>query len=181
MDDDSAAQIAKLQQAITQLEAQQRELGLDFAAQIAELKARLTQTISLHAGGNLAVGKLVGRDEITATQFIANTGSGAVVVGDGVAAGAGGVAVQGNVGSIHIGAKDDQTEREAAARQLYLTRLRARCYALPLAALGGDVEARQPVSLEQVYVELNTTTGIKSTILKLLHDGQPGSAERVKK
>ncbi len=178
MADDTDAQITKLQQAIEQLEAQQRELSLDLSAQIAQLNQRL---ITLQAGGDLNVGEFVGRDKITTAQTTINTGSGAVGTGGATVAGQGGVAVRGNVyGDIHMGG-EDEAQQEAAARQLYLARLRARCYALPLAALGGDVEARQPVSLDQVYVELNTTTGIKSTILKLLREGQPGSAERVKK
>jgi hypothetical protein len=76
----SRDQIAKLRQAIAGLEAQQRELGLDFTQQIAELRRRLQEAggVSLH-------------------------GSGALATTGGVAAGTGGVAVGGGVqGSVFV-------------------------------------------------------------------------------
>src|SRR5882724_1720519 len=77
----SSDQIDKLHQAIAGLETQQRELGLDFTQHIAELWRRLED-----------MGGMVQR------------GSGAMVATGGVAAGAGGMAVGGDVaGNVFVG------------------------------------------------------------------------------
>jgi hypothetical protein len=77
----SGDQIDKLHQAIAVLEAQERELGLDFTQQITELQRRL-------------------RDMGAAVQH----GPGAVATTGGVAASAGGVAVGGDLaGNVFIG------------------------------------------------------------------------------
>lgn len=82
MPDDNTVQIDKLRQVIAALEAQQRELGLNFTEQIAELQRRL--------------GEVAG---------ISHSGSGAVATDRGVAGGEGSLVVGGNVyGDITIGA-----------------------------------------------------------------------------
>jgi len=68
----------KLRRAIAALEAQQRELGLDFTQQIAELRRRLGEEVN-----------------------VSQSGSGVVATQGGVAAGAGGVAVSGDVVALH--------------------------------------------------------------------------------
>ncbi|MEM6783996.1 MAG: SUMF1/EgtB/PvdO family nonheme iron enzyme [Bacteroidota bacterium] len=49
----------------------------------------------------------------------------------------------------------------ARARQRYLKRLQRDCHVLPLAAIGGKVDMDQAVTLDEVYVALNTTTPVK--------------------
>ena len=49
------------------------------------------------------------------------------------------------------------------AYERYLERLIARCNALPLAALGGQSSAGEEVTLDRVYVDLDTTTTVKLT------------------
>ncbi|MEA3397401.1 MAG: NACHT domain-containing protein, partial [Chloroflexota bacterium] len=49
------------------------------------------------------------------------------------------------------------------ARQRYLKRVQQQCNVLPLAALGGDEGVGDEVSLEQVYVALDTTTPVPLT------------------
>ena len=46
------------------------------------------------------------------------------------------------------------------ARQRYLECLSQRCNVLPLAALGGDEEASEEISLDKVYVDLDTRTRV---------------------
>lgn len=53
---------------------------------------------------------------------------------------------------------DSSTER---ARRRYLTQLRHRCNALPLAAMGSDQDMGEDVSLDQVYIDLDTLPRIK--------------------
>jgi ribosomal protein L29 len=74
MPDDAAAEIDKLRQAIATLEVQQREFGLNLSQQIAELRRRIAEAKALSQGG-----------------------SGAIATTGGVAAGAQGAAVGGNV------------------------------------------------------------------------------------
>ena len=49
---------------------------------------------------------------------------------------------------------------EAKARRCYLERLRRQCQALPLATLGGDETSDQDLTLDQVYIDLDTTTRV---------------------
>jgi formylglycine-generating enzyme required for sulfatase activity len=53
--------------------------------------------------------------------------------------------------------------RREQARTRYLERLRRYCQALPLAALGGEETSDQEITLDQVYIELDTTTRIPLT------------------
>lgn len=55
---------------------------------------------------------------------------------------------------------EDKAARLAQAREEYLTLLRNRCQVLPMAAVGGEDGLRDAVRLQQVYVDLDTTTPI---------------------
>jgi formylglycine-generating enzyme required for sulfatase activity len=109
-------------------------------------------------------------------------GSGAIAQGAGpVAAGERGVAVGGNVtGNIIAGDQNRVVQAETyiekqevhsptppdpvqRAREHYLTRLRQQCNVLPLGTLGGEQDTGQDVSLEQVYVDLDTQTRVPLT------------------
>ena len=90
--------------------------------------------------------------------------------------GAGGVLVSGNVGGdVVTGIKLTQTagnvsvytapdsrqieaDRLNQARRRYLERLVRQCQSLPLAALGSDASAEADVTLDKIYIALNTTT-----------------------
>jgi formylglycine-generating enzyme required for sulfatase activity len=50
------------------------------------------------------------------------------------------------------------TDPASRALRTHLTELRTACCVLPIAAMGGDEEARRDVSLDQVYIALDTTT-----------------------
>jgi hypothetical protein len=86
------------------------------------------------------------------------SGSGGLAQGQGaVAAGERGVAVGGDVlGSIYINpAAQDPVQK---AKERYLTRLINEFQTLPLAAMGGGDELKGEVTLEQVYIALDTET-----------------------
>jgi len=150
----SRAQIDKLHQAIAALEAQQRELNLDFTQQIAELQQRL-------------------RDMGVVVQH----GAGAMAVTGGVAAGAGGMAVGGDVaGNVFIGSTltitsgrytGPSTNDSSEAIAIYRRVLVDGCRHMSLRGL--DVDASDPTGsqkrfdLAQVYVDLHTTTQVPLT------------------
>ena len=99
-------------------------------------------------------------EELVRRVSVHLSGSGAAATSGGTAAGEGGVAVGGNVSQIVLQQIIMQSGSRADSvnlRQRYLTRLRNQCCALPLAALGGDVEPQKAVTLDQVYIDLNTT------------------------
>ncbi|RLC78514.1 MAG: hypothetical protein DRJ03_25120 [Chloroflexi bacterium] len=105
-----------------------------------------------------------------AALLAALSGSGAAAVGErAVAAGERGVAVRGSVaghvvtgnGNV-INADPAQAEAERAKAR-YLRRLRQRCNVLPLAAMGGDEGVGDEITLEQVYVALDTKTQVPLT------------------
>jgi hypothetical protein len=147
-------QIDRLHQAIAALEAQQRELGLDFTQQITELRRRL-------------------RDMGDVVQ----PGSGAMAATGGVAAGAGGVAVGGDVaGSVFIGSTvtissgrytGPSTKDPSQALAIYRRVLVEGCRQMSLRGL--DVDASDPTGsqkrfdLMQVYVDLHTMTQVPLT------------------
>ena len=94
-------------------------------------------------------------------------GSGGIAQGTGaVAAGREGVAVGGDL--IMPGATKTVQQAEGdpgeavqeEAHRRYLLRLQAQCQALPLAALGGEEGADEDLTLDSVYIDLNTTTQI---------------------
>ena len=98
------------------------------------------------------------------------TGGGAVAQGNGAkAVGAGGVLVDGGIHAnrdVILGdqfniqqapdPREIEREKNEAARQKYLQKLRRHCQSLPLAALGGE-ENLGEISLDDVYIDLNTT------------------------
>jgi formylglycine-generating enzyme required for sulfatase activity len=103
------------------------------------------------------------------------SGSGAIAMSGGTAAGAGGVAVGGNVSQIVLqqiivqrGVRADS----GTLQQRYLTRLRNLCCELPLAALGGDVEPRKTITLDQVYIELNSMVNVPESVLWKIQRGE---------
>ncbi|MGD2178679.1 MAG: SUMF1/EgtB/PvdO family nonheme iron enzyme, partial [Anaerolineae bacterium] len=89
-------------------------------------------------------------------------GSGAIAQGVGAkAAGEGGVVADEIRGPVIIGdgskiIYDTEEARARQARVRYLKRLRQRCNVLPLAPLGGEEGLGEEITLEQVYVGLDT-------------------------
>src|SRR5712692_8544548 len=137
MPDENNDRSEKLRRAIAALEAQQRELGLDFTQQIAELRRRLGEEVN-----------------------VSQSGSGVVATQGGIAAGAGGVAVSGDVhGNIYTGLP---TRDPLEALAVYRRVLVESCRHMSLRGL--DVGASDPTGaqqrfdLAQVYVDLLTTT-----------------------
>jgi formylglycine-generating enzyme required for sulfatase activity len=128
--------------------------------------------------GRLAAGdmriSIVGGDQITTTGPVATHGS---VIATGRSVGVAGddnTFMTGDVGGDFLApgaTKIVQPDSRAAAtrraeeraRCRYLERLRRQCQALPLAALGGEETGDQDVTLDQVYIELNTTTTLPLT------------------
>lgn len=126
-------------------------------------------------------GDAVGRDKIeqhtTSTQYTAtNTGSGSIAQGEGaMAAGAGGVAAHEVHGLIITGSHNQVTQIDRQeihplppspteiAGDRYLSKLALRCNVLPLAALGGDEGTGDEISLDQVYVALDTRARVPLT------------------
>jgi len=110
------------------------------------------------------------------------TGSGAIATEGGTAAGAGGVAVGGNVGQVVLQQIIMQSSAKADSgnlRQRYLSRLRLQCGNLPLDVFGADVDSREPVTLDQVYIALNTTTSLPANVLKQIQQGAFGQWSEV--
>jgi len=101
--------------------------------------------------------------------LVALQGSGAVAVGRDARAAAERAAIARDVRGhlitgdhVTIGADPAQAEAERAETR-YLRRLRQRCNVLPLAAMGGDETVGDEVSLEEVYVALDTRTQVPLT------------------
>jgi hypothetical protein len=118
-----------------------------------------------------AEGAAVGRDvhgDVLARGVRQIKAQGAVIDGD-VSAG-GDVTgrdkveiTMGEKGTVLVGEAADTAQAAAQARTRYLIQLQRYCNALPLAALGGDEGADEDVTLEQVYVDLHTTTRVPLT------------------
>ncbi|MFZ1474651.1 MAG: SUMF1/EgtB/PvdO family nonheme iron enzyme, partial [Anaerolineae bacterium] len=139
---------------------------------VQEFRYRTDMQQALESRG-LAAASLVQRLNATVT------GPGAAAQGDHpVAAGALGVAVGGDVGRIvqvfiqqvnltnPAAGADAQGQRGPAKPDLrarYLERLRRQCAALPLAALGGDEGAEADLTLDHVYIALDTTARVPLT------------------
>lgn len=116
-------------------------------------------------------------------------GSGAIAQGNGATAvGAGGVLVNGGIQAHRDVILGDQTnhyhapdprelarEEEDKAQCAYLEKLRRHCQVLPLAALGGEEGAEDELSLDNVYIDLDTTIKIKKTDLDELRSGKKHS------
>ncbi len=106
---------------------------------------------------------------------VSHTGPGATATHGGTASGMGGAAIGGDLhGPVLInspvtitgGSPSDTKTDVASLRQRYLSRLRLRCQALPLAAMGGDADPQKAVTLEQVYVDLNSTFQLPDSTLE---------------
>ncbi len=112
-------------------------------------------------------------------------GEGAIAQDGSTAVGAGATYVGGDVNTgggdfvgrdkiIHM-VPDPQVAKaqEAAdARRRYLERLRNECRILPLAALGGEESIEEEVTLDQVYIALNTRRNIKKEDLQSIREGK---------
>jgi len=107
--------------------------------------------------------------EQRATLLAQLTGGGAIAQGaDATALGAGAVQagqvgghiITGDHNTIYL---DPETERLVRARERYLRRLQQQCNVLPLAAMGGDEGVGEELSLEKVYVALDTATRMPLT------------------
>ncbi|MDT3778279.1 SUMF1/EgtB/PvdO family nonheme iron enzyme [Nitrospira sp. MA-1] len=121
---------------------------------------------------------------VSTTYSATQSGSGGLAQGPGaIAAGAGGVAVGRDVhGSIYINPPAADPVQKAKHR--YLERLINEFQILPLAAMGGGDELKGEVTLDQVYIELDTQTPL-AEIISPAHSEQilraqspPGAAER---
>ncbi|MBT7188757.1 MAG: SUMF1/EgtB/PvdO family nonheme iron enzyme [Anaerolineae bacterium] len=99
--------------------------------------------------------------QATGTTYAANLeGDGAIAQGAGaVALGAGAKYIGGNYNEAPDPAKAEEAKTNDA-RQNYLTSLYRRCQSLPLVALGDDPNAREDVTLDDVYIALHTTKRI---------------------
>lgn len=107
-----------------------------------------------------------------------NSGSGSIGQAGAVTSGQGGfaaqkvegsaVAVGPNARAVNAGVyvenlenlPDPEAARRKEAREKYLRRLRQRCNVLPLAAMGGEEAGGDEVTLDRVYVELDTRTRV---------------------
>ncbi len=136
------AKLDKLDQAIT---AQEALRGILDDAQIeATLSTLRDERAVLLGSGAIAQGE--GAQATGERGVSARDVGGHVVTGDNVVIGA------------------DPAQAEAArARIRYLRRLYQRCNVLPLAAMGGDEGVGDEVTLEQVYVALDTRTQVALT------------------
>ncbi len=64
---------------------------------------------------------------------------------------------------IHPDPREIAAEAQAAARQRYLAQLARDCQSLPLVELGSDPDASDDVTLNEVYISLNTTHTVPLT------------------
>lgn len=118
---------------------------------------------------------------------ILNTGPGAVATKGSAAAGPGGTAmVITNEGPLYFGqapaAEQAQAKNVDQARLNYLRNLAKKCEVLPLAALGEEEGTETGVTLDQVYVALNTKKEIPLTkeekaARKKIQPSSPGQEE----
>ncbi len=109
--------------------------------------------------------------QLVSTLSARLTGSGAIAQGTGaMAGGAGSVVAKEIHGPVTVTNIEKQEVFPPAppdpiqrAREHYLIRLRQQCNVLPLGTLGGEQDTGQDVSLEQVYVDLDTQTRVPLT------------------
>ncbi len=109
-------------------------------------------------------------------------GDGAIAEGDeAVAVGAGGIYVKGDYvasgGAKFLAPNAAETthQKNAKARTSYLEKLRRHCQVLPLAALGGEETAEEDITLDSVYIDLDTTLNVKAEDLELVRQGKQKS------
>ena len=104
------------------------------------------------------------------------TGRGAIALGaNATALGAGAKFVGGNYIENHFSAPDSrdlEKEKNQPARQKYLQKLRRHCQTLPLAALGGEEGAEEDISLDTVYIDLDTQLNVRLKDLDAMQKGQ---------
>jgi formylglycine-generating enzyme required for sulfatase activity len=99
-------------------------------------------------------------------------GNGAIAQGNGsVAVGAGAKYVAGDYYE-SPDRKQIESDKDEAARRAYLERMRRHCQVLPLAALGGEEGAEEEITLDHVYIDLDTTLSIKKSELEALRAGK---------
>jgi len=109
-------------------------------------------------------------------------GNGSIAQGnDAVAVGAGGTYVKGNyyaAGVTQVSTHDPrilEQEKNDKARMAYLEKLRRHCQVLPLAALGGEETAEEDITLDSVYIDLDTTLNVKVNDLESIRQGRKKS------
>ena len=99
-------------------------------------------------------------------------GDGAIAEGnEAISLGKNAILIQGNVSGnfiqtrvINVPKNDPEVGKRQKALETYLNRLQRVCLSLPLVAIGGDESADSDVTLDKVYVELNTTEIIKARL-----------------
>lgn len=116
---------------------------------------------------------------------IINTGGGAYIEGDVIIEN--GDFVAGDKHEHYYHAPDPAetaAKQREAARRGYLKELRATCQALPLAAMGEDESTGADITLDQIYIDLDTTAKVKVEKGEQKRSGQadpftrPGEGER---
>lgn len=123
------------------------------------------------------------------------TGDGAIAQGDGaMAAGSGSIIIGGDVSTatimqgenarkidagtyiekqvVEAPKPDPKKNKTEAARRAFLERIRKHCQALPLAALGSEDGDGDEVTLDQVYIDLDTTLNTYKSDLDDLRTGK---------
>ena len=73
--------------------------------------------------------------------------------------------------------REIEREKDEKARIAYLERLRRHCQVLPLAALGGDESSEEDITLDSVYIELDTTLNVRAEDLEAVRKGKKGFKE----
>jgi formylglycine-generating enzyme required for sulfatase activity len=89
--------------------------------------------------------------------------------------GAGGIAAGGNVSQIVIQQlilQSGGSPNVADLRQRYLAGLLAYCRRLPLAAFGAQLEGQRPLTLDQVYIAINTDFQLPESLLAKIQSGE---------
>lgn len=100
-------------------------------------------------------------------------GDGASAQGDGaVAIGAGGVYVAGNLFVDKFSEHRDIANHSRNPLKIYLENLYKKCQLLPLVILSDNEEIENNLSLDQIYIELDTTYKISTTDLEKLRMGE---------
>lgn len=110
--------------------------------ELAELNSSVTYTATLIGDGAIAQG-----------EGAKAVGKGGVMIGGNAT---GNTIVTGNGNRVNV-APNPEAEKRRKAREAYLNRLSRACLTLPLAALGGEPSAESDVTLDKVYIDLNTT------------------------
>jgi len=100
----------------------------------------------------------------------------------------GGQFVSGSVGGDVLGpgatkivqasAAEQEQQRREQARRRYLEKLRRHCQALPLAALGGEEGTEEELTLDRVYIDLDTKTPVEIEAGKKKRSARIGDPEQ---